>query len=90
MSQKVKPISISVRAEINLTADDWSLYGEPGRDEIAAKMNREIERLLLEGKISRLGEALRIGYKWGAMDSEGWHAIAYIVESLGFEYDKVI
>ena len=90
MTQKVKPISISVIAEINLTADDWSLYDEPGRDEAAAKMNREIERLLAEGKISKLGEALCIGYKWGATDSEGWHAIYTILRNLGFDDDRVI
>lgn len=90
MTQKVKPISISVRAEINLTADDWSLYNEPGREEAAAKMNREIERLLLEGRIGDLYKALSIGQKWGATDSEGYNTLAYVIESLGFDYDKVI
>lgn len=90
MKEKIKPVRISVHAEINLTADDWSLYDEPGREEAAAKMNRMVECLLAEGKIHRLGDALDIGAKWGARDSEGWHVIAYIIESLGFEYDKVI
>jgi hypothetical protein len=89
MKEKIKPISISVRAEINLTADDWSLYDEPGRDEAAAKMNREIERLLAEGKIGGLYKALSIGRKWGATDSEGYDVLAYVIESLGFDYDKV-
>jgi hypothetical protein len=90
MTQKVKPISISVIAEINLTADDWSLYGEPGREEIAAKMNREVERLLAKGKISSLYEALSIGRKWGATDSEGYHALYSIVRALGFDDERVI
>ncbi len=90
MTQKVKPISISVIAEINLTADDWSLYGEPGREEIAAKMNREVERLLAEGKIGGLYKALSIGHKWGATDSEGYHALYSIVRALGFDDERVI
>lgn len=90
MERKLEVQSIKVKAKINLTADDWQLYNLPGRDAAARRINRAIERKLAKGEINSLYEALAPCSKWGATDTEGFMAIAWILERMGFDDDKFI
>lgn len=66
--------------QINMTANDWELYGKDNRDAVASQMNRKIEHIInnAEGREQAwplIAKVLREYSDFGASDSEGiWHA----------------
>lgn len=88
---KIELQSIKIKAKINLTADDWQLYGEvPGRNMAARRLNRAVEKKLAKGEIGSLTEVLSPFSTWGAADSEGYHTLYAILKNLGLNDDKFI
>lgn len=87
---KVQLQTIKIKAKINLTADDWQLYSIPGRDTAARRINRAMERKLAKGELRSLTDILLPYAKWGACDSEGYHAIYEVLRRLGLDDEKFL
>jgi hypothetical protein len=91
---KIEVYSRTVRAvvSLNLGADDWQLYDEPGRDEAATELNRSIEGLLAEGAAPESAAFWAVLnrphlVKLGAADSEGYAVLHSILRAAGVVAD---
>ena len=79
-------------ATITLTADDWALYGNEGRDNAAKELSRLAEQAIntsanrseVETKLSR---ALELYSEFGANDTEG-RGVMYELFDAAFPYRR--
>jgi hypothetical protein len=78
-------IEIRSTVKLNLSADNWQLYGVEGREKAARELNRELEKRINNA-------ATRSEFKWeglltpyseyGASDSEGYHMVEHILNKV--------
>jgi len=90
MSNLIKLYSLKIFAELNLAADHWQFYHIDGRDEAAERLNRDVEQHLATHGPKDIGQVLKPYSKWGATDSEGYNALAWILDELGLDSDCYI
>jgi hypothetical protein len=78
-------IKIRSTVELNLSADDWSLYGMKGREEIAKKLNRELEERINKATSRsefEYGNLLSQYSDYGASDSEGFQMVEHVLNKV--------
>lgn len=80
-------IEIKRSVSLSLSADDWSLYDRPGRDDAAEGLNTliagEINSAPDRGSaIAACGPHLDYFRDYGAADSEGWAMVEHIINKM--------
>jgi hypothetical protein len=90
MSKLIEVKGVAYHVKLNLTADHWQLYRIDGREDAARRMNREIEELLLQGKLNDLHKVLEKYSKFGAADTEGYDTVALILDTLNIDSRRFI
>lgn len=78
-------IEIKSTLTLNLSADDWQLYGLEGREEIAQKLNRELEERINKAASRSefsYGDLLSKYSDYGASDSEGFAMVEYLLSKV--------
>jgi hypothetical protein len=78
-------ITHKVQASINLTADEWCLYMEAGRDDVARILNKDVEWAINTASDRRDAErgvhaVLGTHSLYGAADSEGYFVAEQILD----------
>jgi hypothetical protein len=78
-------ITHKVQASINLTADEWCLYMEAGRDDVARILNKDVEKAInaasnREEAARWVIAALKMHSLYGAADSEGYFVAEQILD----------
>lgn len=78
-------IQIRSTLTLNLSADDWQLYGLEGREEVAQQLNRELEERINKAETRREfkhGDLLSKHSDFGASDSEGFAMVEHILNKV--------
>lgn len=84
-------LSISRRATITFTADDWELFDEPGRDRAANDLNKALEDAVnapgaVAGQIWRdMREMQNRHAQLGADDGEAARIIEIVIDRMGLD-----
>jgi hypothetical protein len=83
---KVEILKRSLVVKINLTADDWQLYDRQGVNAAAAKINRQLENVLLDATGDWYGRCYDVMQKashYGATDTEPLVVLDQVLARLG-------
>ena len=78
-------IEIRSTVTLNLSANDWQLYGLPGREQAAQGLNRELASLINNGATRNeiyQSDLLSKYSDYGASDSEGFAMVEHILNKV--------